>query len=583
MQVQQSDSLQLDMLRQRLPFVVAALVVISILLLLRVISFQFPQDPRVLSEFAAQRDANSGRIERIETDRGLIFDRNGNPLAFNTRQYRISISPNLVSDTRRTAAQLATILNRDEIELYDLLQFNETIPLGTHPPQTWRQIDDLGLLAISVERVQRRLYPQGTLGSQVIGFVNDVGEDAHGNYGVEGYYDQHLVGTVQNQAVSNIPFDLPEDTSTLEGGANLVLTLDRDIQFLAETELQRAISETGAQSGTIIIMNPRNGDIWAMASNPTFDPNAFFNVRQNELGNPAISNVYEPGSIFKVITIASALESGAITPEWTYNDQGRYEIGGIVIQNWDRQAHGVRDAQQILVESLNVGSATIAREMGWETFYEMLDRFGIGKLTRVDLDGEEAGILLTPNDTSGEWGESYLGTNSFGQGVSVTSLQLLTAINAIANGGLMYQPRMVYQIVDGEDIYQSDPQPLGRPISEETAHIVTEMMVATVREGDERAQVPGYTIAGKTGTAEIPGVVDYSSNESIMSFAGFLPADDPQVSVLIVLNRPTSGRWASEVIPPIFSRLTSRLVVLLEIPPDDVRHALASEGVEIGQ
>jgi cell division protein FtsI (penicillin-binding protein 3) len=365
-----------------------------------------------------------------------------------------------------------------------------------------------------------------------------------------------------------------------------VLTIDRDVQFLAETQLQEAIARTGSSGGTIIIMRPRTGDVLAMASYPSYDPNNYFNITNpRDLRNPAISDVYEPGSVFKIVTVAAALEAGTVTPSWTYNDQGRFDIGGIQIYNWDRGAYGLVDATQVLVDSLNVGVATMAYQMGWEEYYRRISQFNIGRTTRIDLQGEEAGILRTPNSLRGDWSESDLGTNSFGQGLSVTPLQMLTAVNAIANDGLMMQPRVVYQIVDGDNVYSSGTSALGRPISAETARIVTDMMVSAVRDGlDDRAQVPGYTIAGKTGTAQYRSAAgNYDPNRFIMTFVGFLPADDPQVSVLVKLDHPTSGRWASEVAAPVFSRLTGRLVDLLEIPTDDVRLALAAEGIATGE
>ena len=588
MQAQQYQSTQQEMLRQRLPFIILGMVMLGGILLLRVISFQFPQDPRVIREFAAQRDANAGRIETFEAPRGNIYDRNGNPLAVNTRRYRVGISPNIISNPARTAAELAAILNRDELEIYNIVTSDQPWePLAAElDAETWQQVNGLDLFAITVDRIHRRLYPQGVLGAQVIGFVGGTGEDARGYVGIESYYQQQLAGRIRDQEVSNIPFDVPQDpSSTLGQGADLVLTLDRDIQFLIESELQLAVNATESTSGTIIVMNPRNGDILGMASYPTFDPNAYFDVPDERLlMNPAISQAYEPGSVFKVLTVAAALDNGTITPDWTYNDNGQLDIGGIRIQNWDDKAHGLVDVTQVLVQSLNVGAATIALEMGWEDFYDMIDRFGIGKLTRIDLEGEEDGILRAPDGVIEDWSESDLGTNSYGQGVSVTPLQMLTAINAIANDGLMMQPRVVYQIVDGETIIPSRPSALGRPVSEETARIVTEMMVAAVQEGlDEGAQLPGYTIAGKTGTSEIPGVVGYLSDSWIMTFVGFFPADDPQISVLVKLDRPRSGRWASQVAAPVFQRLASRLVVLMEIPNDDVRHALSAEGVVIGE
>jgi cell division protein FtsI/penicillin-binding protein 2 len=279
----------------------------------------------------------------------------------------------------------------------------------------------------------------------------------------------------------------------------------------------------------------------------------------------------------KVLTIAAALQQEVITPEWAYNDQGRLELGGIVIENWDKNAHGSVNTTQILVESLNVGAATVSQAMGTEKFYNMMALFGIGSPTGVDLEGEEAGTLSIPGDP--DWSESQLGTNAFGQGVAVTPLQMLTAISAIANDGLIMQPRIVLQIIDGTDVFTSQATGLRRPISTETAHLVRDMMVATVRDGlDGKASVPGYTVAGKTGTAEIPTPIGYEPDQWIMTFVGFLPADDPQVAVLIKLDRPTSGRWASEVVSPIFRRLAERLVILLEIPADEIRFALSAGG-----
>lgn len=582
---QAGSSLQQDMLRRRVPIVALAIVVASAGLLLRVVSFQFPQDARVLREFATQRDANAGHIETIESARGLIYDRNGFLLADNQRRFRIGVSPNLVSDPEQTANDLAVILGADNLEMLNILRSDAPyVPLGTVDAETWQQIDALDLgRAIQEERLYQRFYPQAPLASQVLGFVAGQGEDLRGYNGIEGHYQGRLAGTFTNQAVSDLPFGVPEDTSELQGGADLVLTIDRDIQFLAEQELQLAITETGATGGTIIVMDPRTGDILAMTSYPTFDNNSYDDVTdQDLLRNPAISDTYEPGSVFKVITVASALELGTITPDWTYNDQAVLTVGGVDIENWDRQAHGVVNTTGVLVNSLNVGASTISLAMGWENFYRMLDRFGIGRQTLIDLQGEEAGQLRVPGDDL--WSESDLATNAFGQGVAVTPLQMLTAINAIANDGVIMQPRIVHQIIDDSGIETTRMVNLWRPISAETAQIVTDMMVATIRDGlDNDAQLAGYTVAGKTGTAEIPDPgFGYRDDAWIMSFAGFLPADNPQVSVLIILEEPTNGRWASQVVAPVFRRFMERLVVLMEIPNDEIRLALQSQGGVIG-
>ena len=468
------------------------------------------------------------------------------------------------------------MLGLNELDIYNALTSDEVWVMiapqvSAELAQKVRQLD---LPEITMESVPHRSYPQGSVAAQVLGFV---GGDLRGYYGVEGHYNDQLAGRVRDRQVSNIPFDVPIVDWEQDRGRDIVLTIDRDVQYVAESELADDVSSTGSTGGTIIVMNPRTGDILAMANYPTFDPNTYFNVPdENTLTNPAISEQYEPGSVFKVVAMAGALDTGTITPDWGYNDTGEIDVGGVKIYNWNRAAYGYTDATGVLVDSLNVGMATISTRMGPTNFYTMLDKFGIGRLTGIDLEGEQAGILYTPGDT--DWSESQLGTNAFGQGVAVTPLQMITAISAVANGGLMMQPRVVHQVIDGNTVIQARPANLGRPISAETAREVTDMMVAVVRDGlDGKASVPGYTIAGKTGTAQIPTPIGYEEGTSIVTFVGFFPADDPQVIVLIKLDRPTDY-WGSQVAAPAFQRLAERLVLLLEIPTDDVRHQLAAEG-----
>jgi len=580
----QQQQLQEEMFKRRLPVVIFGLLIVSIFLLGRMVSFQFQYQwaPEVINYLEGLRNSGYSQTLRLAAARGTIYDRGMQALAVNTLEYRVGISPNLVANPRQVATQLAALLNLDELDTFEKLSSDEPYVLlaSRVSAEIGHQVAELKkeIPGINIEPIARRSYPQGTLAAQVVGFV---GGDLEGYYGVEGFYQEQLAGRARDELISNIPFDVPQDREEDHGG-NIVLTIDRDMQFLAESELQTAITESGSRSGTIIIMNPGNGDILAMASYPSFDPNTYFEVDDASLLiNPAISQQYEPGSIMKVLTIASALEKGTVSPQDTYVDQGSIEIGGRMIENWDRQAHGVVDMTQILVQSLNVGAATVSLRMGPSDFYSMFRAFGMARPTGIDLQGEASGTMYIPGDEN--WSESNLGTNSFGQGIAVTPLQMLTAISAIANDGLMMQPHVVRQIIDGDLVQTSQPSALGRPISAETADIVTNMMVAVVRDGlDGNASVPGYTIAGKTGTAEIPSPVGYEPGASIVSFVGFLPADDPQVSVLIKLDRP-SGYWGSEVAAPVFRRLAERLVILLKIPPDDVRAALAAQGGSVSE
>ena len=568
----QGLSPQQTTIQARLPFVIIFLVSMAGFLLIQLANFQFyPRE--VAQELELRGDANSNSIRRIPAERGLIYDRDGEAFAFNALQYGVGISPNLVSEPRRLATELALILEKDEFELYQTMTSDATWVLIARPisAEQGQAIADLDEISITIEPIPRRFYPQGSLAGHVIGFV--VEDGSKGVMGVEGSYNASLAGRVLDQTVSNIPFDLPEEAPTEQRGQTIVLTIDRDIQFWVESELLLAINETGATRGTVIVMDPNNGDILAMASYPDFDPNNFIDIEDPDLlRNPAISDTYEPGSVMKVITVASALEKGTISPDWVYNDQGRLELGGIVIENWDKNAYGVVDVAQILIRSLNIGAASIALEMGTDDFYSMMRSFGVGQLTGIDLFAEQSGILKVPGDS--DWSESDLGTNSFGQGVSVTPLQMVTMFSAIANDGIMRQPRIVKQIFTEDGIQESQPTTIRRVISAETANIVTDMMVRTVNEGIPQAILPGYTIAGKTGTAEIPTAIGYE-DDSIVTFVGFLPADDPEVVVFVKLDRP-DGYWGSQVAAPVFKRLADRLVILLEIPVDDVRRSLSN-------
>jgi cell division protein FtsI/penicillin-binding protein 2 len=567
---------QQDTFNQRLPVVIVGLIAVSAVLLFRLVSIQVAQNPEVTAYLENLRDSGYRRNLQLAAARGGIYDRHGESLAVNTLEYRVGISPNLVSDPQRAAVQLAGILSIDERDLFTTLEGDASwVQLAPRvSAEVGQRINALELgSAVTMEPVPRRSYPQGTLAAQIIGFV---GADLRGYYGVEGYYQEALAGLQREREISNIPFELLSADLQADRGRNVILTIDRDVQFVAEDELLRAIQETGSTSGEILIMNPRNGEILAMASYPTFDPNAYFNADASVMRNPIISEQFEPGSVMKVITVAAALDTGAVTPDFTYNDQGVLNVGGIDIRNWDRQVAGTANVTRLLVESLNVGAATVGLRMGPTSYYTMMDAFNFGRLTGVDLEGEATGTMPSPGDE--EWSEAMFATSTFGQGIAVTPLQMLTAVSAIANDGLMMQPHVVREIVDGDRVIASQPSALRRPISAATANTVTEMMVAVVRDGlDGAASIPGYTIAGKTGTAQIPTPGGYDPAGSIASFIGFFPADDPQIAILIKLDRPREY-WGSVTAAPVFRRLSERLVILLEIPPDDIRYALAAQG-----
>jgi cell division protein FtsI/penicillin-binding protein 2 len=306
-----------------------------------------------------------------------------------------------------------------------------------------------------------------------------------------------------------------------------------------------------------------------MASAPCFTPAKFYETDPKLLLNPAVSQQHEPGSVMKLITMASALDSGVVTPQSTYYDAGVLEVGGHQTYNWDRSAPGTTDMTTLLARSLNVGAATLATMMGADVYYDYLQSFGFGRPTGVDLMSEAAGQMPLPGDSL--WTESFLATNAYGQGIAVTPLQMITAVSALANNGVMMQPYIVQEIHGENGTFVHEPTVLGRPISPETAAQVTAMAITAVARETLAAQIDGYTIAGKTGTAQIAENGIYLPDDVIGSFIGWLPAENPELIIYIKLDRPQTAPWGSQTAAPAFAELADELVVMLDIPPDSVR------------
>ena len=561
--------------RRRLGFLTVLLLVLSALVLGQLIHIQ------VLSHAELSELGELRRTRRIDLPpgRGRVWDQNGHLLVGNLVYYDISAEPALIRKPGDVANALAPLLDMDTDELSRTLSSDISwVPLKSAVPQEVRdRIVQEKLAHVVVEPVWRRTYPERALVAHVLGFVN---AENRGYYGVEGYFDAELRGHAGSRVYQQdgwsqvIPLELAAEIPS-QPGVDLVLTLDRTIQALVEAELMRALQETGAKKGTIIVMDPRSGAILALAAAPAYDPNRYWAVTDARLfANPVISGQYEPGSVFKVLTVAAALESGLVSPDTVFYDEGYVEVGGQLIRNATGKVYGPVTLTEVLVYSLNVEVAKISTMLGPERFYPGIRAFGIGRRTGVDLEGEIIGELRVPGDW--QWHESDLATNAFGQGLAVTPLQMITAVAAIANDGLLMQPHVVAEKVGADgSVVRAQPASTGRAVSSETAHLVVEMMTQTVEHGIKRAQVPGYRIAGKTGTAQIPTPFGYDEEKTIASFVGFAPVDDPQVIVLVRLDEPTSSEWGSQTAAPAFARLAERLFVLLKIPPDDVRAVTA--------
>jgi len=518
--------------------------------------------------------------------RGEIYDRHGNLLAGNKTVYEIGLDltakpdmPTIMLALQMTGLNLTDINyrisqvpdNAQYIVLDDFISADKadtlmTLQKAAHGDPTGKNLD-----AIYFKAHYGRSYPENDLASNVLGFVT---EDNHGYLGIEEKYDNILAGIPVRMLVPADPRRATE-YPTIPPGQTIILTIDREIQAAVEKILDQALENTRASSGTIVVMDPHTGEILAMSSTPRLNLNDYQNVKTVFPGetpfNRAISQAYEPGSVAKILTMAGALDSGVVKPETVTFVPEFIVVGGFKIFNWDGGAWGYQDMTGCLANSLNVCLAWVSdREMGSASFYSYMQRFGLGHATGIDLAQETSGRLKLPGDS--DWTPVELGTNSYGQGVSVTPIQMVMAASALANDGQMVFPHVLYaQIQDGKQS-NTKTQIVGSPISASTAHTISEMLANSLEIESSGALVPGYRLAGKTGTAQIPlpgGGYDQSNVNT--SFIGWGPVDDPRFIVYVWLEKPQTNKAASVVAAPIFKQVVEKLVVLLDVPPDAVR------------
>ncbi len=537
-------------------------------------------------------------VELVTLDpaRGNIYDRDGHLLAGNQIIYEVAIELNAVQNPTSIALAVSNVLG---------MNFNEVLALASQDPEKvanthvlldyfvpYEQAVKLQALKDATDEAEDpgktadgrphslrglvitprydRSYPEGSLASNVLGFVRKDGISVHG---VEEGLHYLLSGVARQTVVSADPhraLDLPE---TLHG-ADLVLTIDREIQGALEEILDAHMKTSGAFQGLIVVMDPRNGEILGMANSPRMDLSGEWDIDEVFAGqrsyNMAVDG-YEPGSVFKIITMSAALDSGVVTPDTPFTDTGALQVDGWTIRNWDGGAWGPQTMTTCMQYSLNVCLAWVATEkLGQTRFYDYVRAFQFGQPTGIELARESSGVVRF--DNSDGWYPIDLATNSFGQGIIVTPLQMLRAVSAVANEGRMVTPHILKSVVSRDRQYDVTPQYAGQPISAQTARVMSDMLASIVESESYTEMYPGYKVAGKTGTGTI-----YDSNLTNASFVGWGPVDDPRFMVYIWLNKPTSSPWASLVAAPVFVDVVERLVVLMDIPPDEVRLQLKAK------
>jgi len=570
----------------------------GLMIILQLVRLQF--SPK-RTELFVQGDQYSRTLHIFYPPRGDIYDRWGRLLAGSTLVYEVGTQVDNVENPDSIAFALSKVLvNHAE---YDYPGYSDDIFSVIHTaqisgtayvqladfvtPTELTQLQDWARNYANLPNVDygeagqpsldglvyrprlQRYYPENELAANVLGFVNREGA---GMFGVESEFNDLLAGAPQSIWMTLDPYEVTE-IPQLKAGANIILTIDREIQAAAEEVLNNALSDSGADGGVILVMDPNTGDMLAIASTPRLNPNEYWNYADvftdNTPYNRAVSQDYEPGSVFKVLTMAAALDNGAVTPDTEFLDTGSIQIGGITIHNWDWGAWGPQNMQGCMSHSLNVCLTWVATQLGAGSFYQYMQSFGFGRITGIDLAGEAAGRLKLPGDT--DWFEAELGTNSFGQGVAVTPIQMVMAISSIANAkGEMMMPHVMQSMVRDGFQYTPTPQIVGRPISAETARHLTDLLANSLEGESSDALVEGYRVAGKTGTAEIATPTGYSSSETNASFVGWGPVGNTKFLVYVWLEKPTSSQWGSVVAAPVFRDMVERLVVLMDIPPDGV-------------
>jgi cell division protein FtsI/penicillin-binding protein 2 len=576
------------------------LSLVCVVIIAQMVNIQTSSAHKELSEWADQRYGNE--VKTIYPKRGSIYDRSGHLLAGNMALYEIGLDLTTAYNIRTIAESFSSILKIDPRAIYGKIdnanrkgltyvklidytrgayvsKFRNLQTEFSSVSSESEEENPPSLRGLIYSSHLVRAYPEYDLAANVLGFYPfKEGDNAHGYYGVEGQYDDLLTGQPIQVTISRNPYLLHELPSA-NPAASLVLTIDREIQSTVEDILDASVEKNGAVSGTVIVEDPETGEILAMATSPRVNLNEYWTSSQvfeePTRFNTAVGTVYEPGSVFKVLTMASALDKGIIKADTPFLDTGVLNVDGYEIYNWDDQAYGPQTMIGCMQHSLNVCLAWIALQLGPTNFEEYMNAFHIGRPSNIDLAGEAYLPMRIQGDPG--WSRSTMATMSFGQGVALAPIQFVMSVSALANDGKMVAPHIVRSIIKDGVQYDVNPQVIGSPIKAETAHTITDMLAQSLEVESSKALVDGYRLAGKTGTAEIPTPYGYTMNRTNASFIGWGPVDDPKFIVYVWLEKPTSSIWGSVVAAPLFRDVVREVVVLMDIPTEEFRQELVSQ------
>ncbi len=525
------------------------------------------------SNLSKQGQLQYQRSSSVIAKRGSIFATDGSYLTTDVDTWTVFVTKDMKQNVRMVANKLAPLLKMDASKIEGILNNAGTwTPIDHRVSNTVKKnIEALGISGIGFDPEPTRAYPEGSTSAHILGFVgkNDAGDDT-GYFGLEGFYNTTLTGKeglVSRESSANgtpILFGNSKIVGAL-GGVDLLTNIDKTVQLAVEKELNLGITTYGAKAGTVIIMDPNSGAILGMASSPSFDPAKYWDYTNNDFKDAAISNTFEPGSIFKPITMAAALDAGVVKPDTQCSICDKpVEVNNYTIETWNNQYHPNSTMTSVIVNSDNVGMVFTGQKLGHDKFYDYLDKFGIGRKTGIDLQGE----VNIPLRAKGKWSDIDVATTTFGQGIAVTPIQILRAIGIIANGGRSIKPEVVRQIESGTWSSDIKPQIGEQVISKKAAGEITDMMVHAVVDGEAKWAAPaGFSIAGKTGTAQIPVAGHYDPTKTIASFVGFSPAKNPKFVMLVTLTTPQSSEWGAETAAPLWFHIAEDLFPYFGIQP----------------
>jgi len=548
----------------KIKFIFLLFIVFYLTIVVRLFFLQVIYSPANKSEYL--------KTNKLNPIRGRIYDQENQALVLNQNSYQLYVEPKKIEDKDKLLRLLSESLKVEEASISAKLDMSKywVAIAGGLPQEQKDKIDKLNLKGIGFDYQTKRFYPEASLSAHILGFLgkDNQGEDV-GHLGLEGFYDRDLRGLPGFVETERDILGRPiligvQQRVEAEDGRDLILTIDKNVQEISKNRLLEGLEKYKAKKGCVITADPKTMAILSLVCLPDYDMEKYYLFNENFYKNLAIADLYEPGSVFKPLIVAAALDEKKIKPNDTYNETGQIAVGEYNIKTWNDKYEGKISMTRILEKSSNVGMVYIGEKLGNKKIYNYLEKFGFGQNTGIDLEGEASGYLKP----KANWYPIDYATVTFGQGIAITPIQMIRAFASIINGGYLMKPYIVQKIISKNKITEIKPQVERRVVSQMTSEIIRKMLISTVENAEAKWDRPkGFLIGGKTGTAQVPIKGIYDASKTIASFIGFAPANNPRFLTFVILYEPQSSQWGSETAAPLFFEITKDLIVYYGISP----------------